>query len=166
MAQSSLNGKGLTSITSLRHLHLVLLYSVELLHLFLSWHILSLAHSGAAVMCTFSCLLNTSSVTILFVCLFLCCAFIFLGWFFLFSTSGRTRRQHNYPWETDAHLAVTNRLWRRAGCRPWYAGAIYILTADLRGSSKLCASYGYCWRFVETEIWITLLGYWCYLTKP
>ena len=75
-----------------------------------------------------------------FVCLFLCCAFIFLGWFFLFSTNGRTRRQHNYPWETDAHLAITNRLWRRAGCRSWYTGAIYILTADLRGSSKLCTS--------------------------
>ena len=100
-----------------------------------------------------------------FVCLFLCCAFIFLGWFFLFSTNGRTRRQHNYPWETDAHLAITNRLWRRAGCRSWYTGAIYILTADLRGSSKLCTSYSYCWQFVEAEIWITLLGY-CYLTKP
>lgn len=108
-------------------------------------------HIVALLSCTFSCLLNIHSPFCLFCLFFSLFVFIFLGWFFLFSTSGRTRQQHSYPWEAVAHLAVTNRLlkgWLQTMIR-WRT--IYILTADLRGSSKLFSSYGYCWRFVETE---------------
>ena len=132
---------------------------------FLCWHIHSLTYSGTVVTCMFSYLLNTSSVTILFVSFFVVLS-SFLDDSSYFPLMGGTRWQYNYPWKTDAHLAITNRLWRRTGCRSWYTGVIYILTADLRGSSKFCTSYSYSWQFVETEIWITWLGYWCYLTKP